>query len=125
MLRKLLFFFVFLFLAMPLLRTAEVAIIYGEDSLRNKKEVSFVARRAKGMSRHIQRVGVTAEVFSDKNFKDALSKDCKTVSLIMCQNPSKEFLAGINSFVGRGGKVCVFYSDSPALLFCLVGMRIG
>lgn len=100
---------------MPLLRTAEVAIIYGEDSLRNKKEVSFVARRAKGMSRHLQRVGVTAEVFSDKNFKDALSKDCKTASLIMCQNPSKEFLAGINSFVGRGGKVCVFYSDSPAL----------
>ena len=76
MLRKLLFFFVFLFLAMPLLRTAEVAIIYGEDSLRNKKEVSFVARRAKGMSRHLQRVGLTAEVFSDKNFKDAFSNDC-------------------------------------------------
>lgn len=115
MLRKL-FLLCFLLLAVaPILRAAEVSIIYGDNSLWNKKEVAFAERRATGMSRHLQRVGFDTEVYSDKDFKKALSKNCKTANLLMCQNPSKDFLAEINKFVARGGKLCIFYSDSPAL----------
>ena len=84
MLRKL-FLLCFLLLAVaPILRAAEVSIIYGDNSLWNKKEVAFAERRATGMSRHLQRVGFDAEVYSDKEFKKALSKNCKTAKARIC-----------------------------------------
>lgn len=123
MLRKLFLLCFLLLTVAPILRAAEVSIIYGDNSLWNKKEVAFAERRATGMSRHLQRVGFDTEVYSDKDFKKALSKNCKTANLLMCQNPSKDFLAEINKFVARGGKLCIFYSDSPALAK-LMGIKV-
>lgn len=115
MLRKLFLFCLLFLLVTPLLRAAEVSIIYGENSLWNKKEVAFAERRANGMKRHLSRVGFDAEVYSDKDFKNAFPKECKTVNLLLCQNPSKEFVAELKKFIERGGKICVFFSDSAAL----------
>lgn len=123
MLRKIFLFCFFFLLATPLLRAAEVSIIYGDNSLWNKKEVAFAERRANGMNRHLQRVGFNTAVYSDKDFKKALSKDCKVANLILCHNPSKEFLAEINKFISRGGKLAIFYSSSNALAN-LMGINI-
>ncbi len=109
--------------ALPLSYAADVSIIYGDNSLWNKKEVAFAERRANGMKRHLNRVGFEVEVYSDKAFRKALDKNCKTANLILCQNPSKEFVFELKKFVARGGKLCIFYSDSPALAK-IMGIRV-
>ena len=113
--RKILLLCFFLLLVAPFLRAAEVSIIYGEDSLWDKKEVAFAERRANGMKRHLARVGFNVAVYSDKDYKNALSKDCKTASLLLCHNPNKEFISELQKFVSRGGRLSIFYSGSPAL----------
>jgi len=103
-----------------MMRAAPVAVIQGSEA------VSAGERRfAQALARHVERwyreAGVEAVLTDDADLTKSLA-DKKVAVLVYLSQPNASQMAALTSYIGRGGKLIVCYSSSPALA-ALMGMQ--
>ncbi len=79
------------------------------------------------LSKHIVRwLGnnkINADLIDDTNLSSTLAGR-RIAFLVMSSTPTKSQISAISQFRARGGKLCVFYSQSPQLA-SLMGIKLG
>ncbi|MEI7900771.1 MAG: family 10 glycosylhydrolase [bacterium] len=118
--KRCLLFLVLLGLMAEVVRAAPVAVIQGNEA------VAVGERRfAQALARHVERwyheAGVEATLTDDADLAAALAGK-KVAVLVYFAQPTVAHLRALTAFVGRGGKLIVCYSSSPALA-ALMGVQ--
>jgi len=102
------------------LRAAPVAVVHGRESVA-AGERRFAQALARHVERWYQEAGVEAVLTDDADLSRALSGK-KVAVLVYLDQPTAAQMAALTAFTGRGGKLIVCYSSSPAL-GALLGVR--
>ncbi len=99
---------------------APVAVIQGHNSVAAGER-----RFAQALARHVERwyreSGVEAALSDDTDLTRTLAGK-KVAALVYLAHPDREQMKALAGFIGRGGKLIVFYSSSPELA-ALMGMK--
>jgi len=98
-----------------------VAIIQGHDSVA-AGERRFTESLAKHVERWYKAAGVDCVLSGDTDLKAALAGK-RVAALVHTAQPNARQMQELKAFVGRGGKLIVFYSSSQELAE-LMGMRV-
>ena len=107
-------------LAALVVRAAPVAVIHGTESVA-AGERRFALALANHVERWYREAGVDADLTDDADLPRALAGK-KVAVLVYLAQPTASQEAALAAFVGRGGKLIVCYSSSPALA-ALMGMQ--
>ncbi|MBN1269759.1 MAG: family 10 glycosylhydrolase [Kiritimatiellae bacterium] len=105
-------------------RSDSILIVRGTASAPDPAEKRAARRAAGRLSRWLKVMDIPHGMLDDEEVSATSLASARIV--ILCYNPNlpaKE-LAALKSFVGRGGKLVVFYSADPALA-SLMHMRLG
>ncbi len=102
------------------LRAASVAVIQGSEAVAAGER-----RFAQSLARHVERwyreAGVEATLTDDADLTKTLAGK-KVAVLVYLSMPTASQMSALTAFTGRGGKLIVCYSSSPALA-ALMGMQ--
>ncbi|OQA42825.1 MAG: hypothetical protein BWY52_02098 [Chloroflexi bacterium ADurb.Bin325] len=101
-------------------QAAPVAVIQGSEAVA-AGERRFALTLARHVERWYREAGVEAVLTDDANLTKALAGK-KVAVLVYLSQPTASQMAALSAFAGRGGKLIVCYSSSPALA-ALMGMR--
>ena len=106
-----------------LLRAAPVAVIQGSEAVAAGER-----RFAQALARHVERwyteAGVEAVLTDDTDLAKSLA-DKKVAVLVYLSQPNASQMAALTAFTGRGGKLIVCYSSSPALAALMGVQTVG
>ena len=100
--------------------SAAIAVVYGYGSVP-AGERGFAKTLALHIERWYEGFGVDCRLNDDRNLDSALHGSDLAV-LVYVSHPDAAQLSSLRSFIGRGGKLMVFYSDS-AKLARIMGMK--
>ncbi len=102
------------------MRAASVAVIQGSEAVAAGER-----RFAQSLARHVERwyreAGVEATLTDDADLTKTLAGK-KVAVLVYLSMPTASQMSALTAFTGRGGKLIVCYSSSPALA-ALMGMQ--
>ena len=102
------------------MRAASVAVIQGSEAVAASER-----RFAQSLARHVERwyreAGVEATLTDDADLTKTLAGK-KVAVLVYLSMPTASQMSALTAFTGRGGKLIVCYSSSPALA-ALMGMQ--
>ena len=107
-------------LAALAVRAAPVAVIQGSEAVA-VGERRFALALARHVERWYREAGVEAVLTDDTDLSKALAGK-KVAVLVYLALPSASQMNALTAFVGRGGKLIVCYSSSPALA-ALMGIQ--
>ncbi|MFO7937256.1 MAG: family 10 glycosylhydrolase [Kiritimatiellia bacterium] len=93
--------------------SAFVSVIHGYDSVPDG-ERGFARALALHVERWYKGFGVNCRISDDRNMEEAL-RNSRLAVLVYVSRPDAERLALLSSFISKGGKLIVFYSDSARL----------
>ncbi len=86
-------------------------------------ERNYGAALAKHIVRWLGDNKINADLIDDTNLSSTLARR-RLAFLVMSSMPTKSQITAISQFRARGGKLCVFYSQSPQLA-AIMGVKLG
>ena len=101
---------------------ADVRVIHGHESVP-EGERRFAAALARHVVRWYREVGLEADAADDTGLADKLQGQ-RVAVLVYVSQPTAAQVVACRAFIGRGGRLIVCYSASPAL-GDLMGVRVG
>ena len=102
------------------LSQASIAVIYGYESIPSG-ERGFAKALAVHVDRWYKDFGIACELQDDRSLSKSLRNKSLAV-LVYVSQPGAKQLKDLRSFIGRGGKLIVFYSASSQLA-AMMGMK--
>lgn len=107
----------------PLLSLAADIAVVRPVKACSPAERGYAAALARNLNRWLDSNGVKTDSIDDSSLAASL-KDKKLAFLVMPLQPTPDQIAALSNFSSRGGKLCVFYSASPALA-SLMRVKLG
>ena len=100
---------------------SKIAIIEPKESAP-KGEARFALSLCRHLKRWMESGGVTVDLTDDSS--PDVFKGRRLAILVMCQNPSAQFLKALKTFSAKGGKILSFYSTSDEIAK-LMDVKLG
>lgn len=111
-------------LCMAVWATADLVVVQATTSAPNLAERNYAASMTRNMGRWLDDDGLVHRVINDDQVSDAVLASTHVVILPYNPNPPAGELTALKHFVGRGGKLIVFFSGSTELASAM-GLRLG
>lgn len=103
---------------------ADVVVVRATTSAPNEAERKYAESMTRNMGRWLAEAGVVHRVLNDDQVSEATLTAARVVVLPYNPNPPPLELASLKQFIGRGGKLLVFYGGSSELAEAM-GLRLG
>ena len=92
-----------------------VILVQGTVSAPNDAERRYSRRLTSAMSHRLKELGVSHRIVTDEEVTDHALRDSRVAMLVYNPNLQVHELTVLQKFVGRGGRLIVFYSSDRAL----------